>query len=93
MTSRKATSKTCEPIVAGNTATQKNTPGAPTRLAQLADLLRRPGGASLEELCAATGWQPHSVRSAISGALKKKGYSIVSGRIDGVRRYRIGEQP
>lgn len=93
MTSRKATSKTCEPIVAGNTATPKNTPGTPTRLDQLADLLRRPNGASLEELCAATGWQPHSVRGAISSALKKKGHAIVSERVDGVRRYRIGEQP
>ena len=38
----------------------------------LIEALRRPAGASLTELTAATGWQPHSVRGAISGALKKK---------------------
>lgn len=65
--------------------------GKGTRLDQIADLLKRTGGASLDELCAATGWQAHSVRGAISGALKKKGHTIVSERIDGVRRYRIGE--
>lgn len=38
-------------------------------------LLRRPSGASLEALCKATGWQPHSVRSALS-SLRKKGVAI-----------------
>lgn len=52
--------------------------------------LSRPGGASLAELIAATGWQPHSVRGALAGTLKKKGHAIVSERIEGERRYRIG---
>lgn len=93
MTSHKAMSQSCEPVLAGNAATQQATRGRSTRLDQLADMLRRPGGASLDEICAATGWQAHSVRGAISGALKKKGHTIVSERIDGVRRYRIGDQP
>ena len=53
--------------------------------------LTRPGGASLAELTSATGWQPHSVRGALAGTLKKKGHAIVSEKIDGERRYRIGE--
>ncbi len=39
---------------------------------QLIGLLRRPNGATIEELSKATGWQPHSVRGAISGVLKKR---------------------
>ncbi len=52
-------------------------------------------GASIQQLCAATSWQSHSVRAAISG-LRKAGYSIErkpaktaeSGAI-----YRIGAEP
>ena len=35
-------------------------------------LLARPNGATLESLCAKTGWQPHSVRAYVSG-LRKAG--------------------
>ncbi len=66
------------------------TPAASTRLGQITELLQRTGGASLNELCTATGWQAHSIRGVIAGALKKKGYSITSERINGVRRYQIG---
>ena len=36
------------------------------------DLLKRPEGATVEQIAAATGWQHHTIRGAISGALKKK---------------------
>jgi hypothetical protein len=36
------------------------------------DMLKRPGGATVEQIAAATGWQHHTIRGAISGALKKK---------------------
>ena len=50
-----------------------------TKGAMLIDLLTRKRGASLTELSEATGWQAHSVRGAISGALKKKnGFEIES---------------
>jgi len=35
-------------------------------------LLKRAGGATLQHLMRATGWQAHSVRGFISGALGKK---------------------
>jgi hypothetical protein len=35
-------------------------------------MLRAPGGATIAEIVAATGWQPHTVRGAMAGALKKK---------------------
>ncbi|MGE0830247.1 MAG: DUF3489 domain-containing protein [Hyphomonadaceae bacterium] len=53
--------------------------------------LRAPKGASVPDLMALTGWQAHSVRGALAGALKKgRGLVIVSEKIDGARFYRIG---
>lgn len=43
-----------------------------TKLGALIAALRQPDGATIAELMAATGWQAHSVRGAISGNLKKK---------------------
>ena len=62
-----------------------------TKLARLIDMLRRERGATVAEAVAALGWQAHSVRGAISGALKKKrGLTIQSERHDGRGRiYRI----
>jgi hypothetical protein len=50
----------------------KSTPRAGTKQAQLIELLKRPEGATVEQIAAATGWQHHTIRGAISGALKKK---------------------
>jgi hypothetical protein len=36
------------------------------------ELLKRPEGATVEQIAAATGWQHHTIRGAIAGALKKK---------------------
>jgi len=62
-----------------------------TKLARLIDMLRRERGATIAETVAALGWQAHSVRGAISGALKKKrGLTIQSEMQDGRGRiYRI----
>lgn len=60
------------------------------KIGQLVLLMRRSGGASLAELTAATGWQAHSVRGAISGTVKKKLGLIVETHVtDGARRWRI----
>jgi hypothetical protein len=48
------------------------TPRAGTKQAMLIALLQRPEGANIAEVVAATGWQAHTARGAISGALKKK---------------------
>ncbi|MBA3973364.1 MAG: hypothetical protein C0504_03990 [Candidatus Solibacter sp.] len=54
------------------------------------DLLKRPEGASLADIQSATGWQPHSVRGFISGALgKKMGLTVESIKTDAGRFYRI----
>ena len=54
------------------------------------DLIRRADGASITEIAGATGWQAHSVRGFISGALgKKMGLTVESfKRPDGERAYR-----
>ena len=55
------------------------------------DLLSRQEGATIEELQAVTGWQQHSVRGFLAGAVKKKlGLTLVSEKPDEKpRRYRI----
>lgn len=64
----------------------------PIKQALLISLLRREGGATLEELAAATGWQKHSVRGALAGALKRRlGLTILSERTDAGRTYRIAD--
>jgi hypothetical protein len=62
----------------------------PTKLDQIVAMLSQPQGASLAELVAATGWQAHSVRGTLAGSLKRKGFTILSDKVDGARRYRIG---
>ena len=68
--------------------TDKTTPKTPSKLAQLEALLTRTKGASIAEMMEVTGWQQHSVRGAMAGALKKRGFVITSERIDDIRRYR-----
>ncbi|NKB29798.1 MAG: DUF3489 domain-containing protein [Rhodobacteraceae bacterium] len=76
---------------------QKSTPKTtataphPTKQQIVIDLLRRPEGATIEEITAATEWQSHTVRGAMSGALKKKlGLAITSEMVDARGRvYRI----
>lgn len=63
----------------------------PTRLAskrdQLAALLVRDEGATIAQMQEATGWQPHTVRAALTG-LKNLGHAIDSDKVDGLRTYR-----
>ena len=53
-------------------------------------LLKRPGGATLAELVAATSWLPHTTRAALTG-LRKRGYAVGIDRADKARGsvYRI----
>lgn len=62
-----------------------------TKQAQLIEMLQAPDGATIAEITKATRWQPHTVRGAMSGALKKRlGLSITSEKVDGKGRvYRI----
>lgn len=57
-------------------------------------LLRRKQGASLDELCKATGWQPHSVRGLLSATFRKRMQLDVRCEqlASGQRRYRIAPE-
>ena len=73
-------------------AAKAETPKKVTKMEALVALLRRPGGARIDEMMTATGWQQHSVRGAMAGALKKKrGLTIASEKTEAGRVYRIVE--
>ena len=67
------------------------TSGKQTKQQTCLDLLGRRDGATIEELEEATGWQKHSVRGFLAGAVRKKlGLTLISEKPDGgPRRYRI----
>jgi len=81
-----------------NTATKTDpapnarTPREGTKQATLIAMLRAPDGATIEEIGAALQWAPHTIRGAMSGALKKKlGHEITSEKVEHRGRvYRVG---
>lgn len=64
---------------------------ANSKQASVIRMLQRPEGATVPQICAATGWQAHTVRGTFAGAFKKKlGLTIVSDKAKGEERvYRI----
>ena len=62
-----------------------------TKLAAIIDAMRNPGGATIAQMMAGTGWQAHSVRGAISGMVRKRlGCEVITEKgADGQRAYRI----
>ncbi len=92
-----------EPVEAQKTAAIHNdcyeTPKPPTRRvgtkqAMLITMLQAPAGVTMDEIVAATGWQAHSARGAMSGALGKKLGLVVTSAKENERGrvYRI-DQP
>ena len=64
-------------------------PARQTKTALLREMLAAKDGATVADLQAATGWQAHTVRAALSG-LRKAGLTIERARDDdGTSRYRI----
>ena len=65
---------------------------AGSKQARVIGLLQRPEGATIDEMASAMGWQRHTVRGLIAGALKKKlGLDIVSEKTERGRLYRISQ--
>jgi hypothetical protein len=63
---------------------------ADSKLGKMIALLRRHDGATIAQMTKATGWQAHSVRSAMSGMVKKRlGLTITSTKLGASRTYRI----
>jgi hypothetical protein len=67
-------------------------PKRPSKQDEVIALLRRRGGATVDEVASATGWQRHTVRGVFSGTLKKKlGLALASAQEERGRVYRIAE--
>ncbi len=89
------------------TTARKNAPKAPkvaksqeaakapresSKTAQVVAMLRRPAGATLSEIMVSMGWQRHTVRGFMKGAMKKAGYTVESFKpAVGERTYRINQ--
>lgn len=66
---------------------------APLKSEAVKRLLSRRNGATVDEIRAATAWQPHSVRAHLSG-LRKKGSNVTrEARRDGSKAYRLVKAP
>lgn len=65
------------------------TPRAPSKLDRLTAILSREDGADMPTMIEATGWQAHSIRGAMAGALKKKGHAVTSAKTGDQRVWRI----
>ena len=65
-----------------------------SKQATVIQMLQRPEGATVQQICQTTGWQAHTVRGTFAGAFKKKlGLTIVSDKAQGGERvYRIAAE-
>lgn len=79
----------------GKQPEERGAPAPPkeSKLEMVVKLLRRPEGATIDDLAAATGWQRHTIRACLSHALaKKRGYQIASQKPQGGQRvYKIAD--
>jgi integrase/recombinase XerD len=61
-----------------------------SKTAQVVAMLQRKNGATLEEITEKMGWQKHTVRGFMAGAMKKAGFTVESFKSEkGERTYRI----
>jgi hypothetical protein len=83
---KKTPKRRAQPAAAKSTVARNG-----SKTAKLLDLLKRPGGATSQELTKATGWLPHSVRGFLSGTVgKKMGLTVTSAKSeDGQRAYSV----
>ena len=64
----------------------------PSKQGEVIAMLRRPEGATVDEVASATGWQRHTVRGVFSGTLKKKlRLTLASAKEERGRVYRIAD--
>ena len=92
-TARKATKLkgSARPVVGQQQRSLGKQPGHPdTKQARITAMLRTAGGATIETMTRATGWQQHSVRGFLAAVVRKKlGLNLVSTAAEGGRVYRI----
>jgi hypothetical protein len=88
--------KKAKGTAAGKSAKQKKAKAASTepregsKKARVLALLERAKGATLSEIADKMGWQKHTVRGFMAGAMKKAGFTVESFKPEGGERtYRI----
>lgn len=80
-------------VIAKEAGPKTATAPKPGKIDKIIAMMRRPKGATINDLTKATAWQAHSVRGAISGTLRKKqGLNVVSEKSGDVRLYRIADK-
>jgi Protein of unknown function (DUF3489) len=70
-------------------AAPSSTVRAPSKLDRLIAVLLHEEAADMAAMIEATGWQAHSIRGALAGALKKKGHDVLSEKTSERRIWRI----
>ena len=89
-TKKAAPAKKAPKAKKGAKAAESAGPREGSKTAQVVEMLKRKGGATLEEIMTTMGWQKHTVRGFMAGAMKKAGYVVESFKPDGGERtYRI----
>ena len=69
---------------AGKSKVKPTRTRANSKQAQLIEMLRRPQGATIDEIVSKFEWQAHTVRGALAGALKKRlGLTVQSKKVEG----------
>lgn len=74
---------------ANSTAGEKPIAG---KLGLIAKAVAKPKGASIDDLTTATGWQPHTVRAALT-RLRQRGINATLMAVDDRKVYRVAEAP
>ena len=88
---KRSSSKRAAAPTAKATKASSGRPSPDTKQDRVVALLQQPGGAALDVLVNATGWQKHSVRGFLAGTVRKKlKLALISEKVDGIRTYRIG---
>jgi hypothetical protein len=76
----------------GGQAKEAGAPREGSKMLQAVALMQRKGGVTISELMATMGWQKHTCRGFVAGALKKAGYTVESFKPEGGERtYRISK--
>jgi hypothetical protein len=71
-------------------APEADGPRGGSKMAEVIAMMQRKGGVTITEIMSAMGWQRHTVRGFVAGALKKAGYTAESFKPEnGERSYRL----